>query len=108
MNKILFALVITVMATAANARGNDQFSFLQCGVKFGGKYLTYKASSEGKKRKDTRFNHIAGAVKSESSGFTLSDASTASLPTALKDTSLSVEFRLPRKVNVATVGCSWL
>lgn len=107
MIKLLLALVITVMSTTANARSSDPFSFIQCGVKLGSKYLTYKPTSDRPSKKDTRFSHVARVAKTRSSGFTLSDAGTASLPASLADTPLPVEFRLPRKVTVASFGCSW-
>ncbi|MCB1689215.1 MAG: hypothetical protein KDI33_12035 [Halioglobus sp.] len=108
MIKLILALVI--IATAANARASDEFAFVQCGVKLGGKYLTYKPSaerSEEKRKRDTRLNYVAGIAQAEPNGFTLGDTGTESLPAEMTDTSLAVEFRLPPKVTVASFGCSW-
>jgi hypothetical protein len=108
MIKLVLALVITAMAATASARGTDRFAFLQCGVKLGGKYLTYKASPQETSRKYSRMNHVAGVAETEPSRFTLSAASTASSPTPQTGSSSTIEFRLPRKITVATIGCSWL
>jgi hypothetical protein len=108
MIKLALALLITAMAATASARGTDRFAFLQCGVKLGGTYLTYKASSPEPSKKDARMNHVAGVAKAEPTGFTLSAASTSSSPTRQTGSSSTIEFRLPRKVTVATIGCSWL
>lgn len=108
MIKLVLALLITAMAASASARGNDRFAFLQCGVKLGGTYLTYKAASKETGRKNSRMDHVAGVAKADSSRFTLSAASTTLSAAARTGSSSTIEFRLPRKVTVATIGCSWL
>jgi hypothetical protein len=111
MNKIVFALVITAMTTStstANARDNDPFAFLQCGVKLGGKYLAYNASPDTKSFKDTRMNHVAGMIKAEPRGGFMTETSAASSTADPTDPSNTLEFRLPPKITLAGVGCSWL
>ncbi len=110
MIKLLLALLITAVAASAGAQAADQFAFLQCGVRLGGNQLTYKPAAESsskQSKRDSRLNHVAGSVKTASSGFTLSYASPAAMPASVTDTSHSVEFRLPPKVTVASIGCSW-
>ena len=106
MIKQLLALVIITMATA-NTYAADQFAFIQCGVKLGSKYLTYKPNPEEKNRKETRLSHVAGSVHAAPQGLTLLEGSSSSMAADRADTSLAVEFRLPPKVTVASVGCSW-
>tara|TARA_R110002049_G_scaffold301274_2_gene493235 strand:- start:8488 stop:8811 length:324 start_codon:yes stop_codon:yes gene_type:complete len=106
MIKQLLALVIITMA-AANANAADPFDFIQCGVKLGSKYLTYKPNPEEKNRKETRLSHVAGIAQTEPREFALPDGGFSSMAAESADTSLAVEFRLPRKVTVASVGCSW-
>jgi hypothetical protein len=96
MKKSALVLVIFVMATTAHASG-DSPSRLQCGVFLGGTHLTYKAISSEKKGWDNRMNHVAGAVRPKP----------ARLNTSPSDTQRKVEVRLPPKVTVATIGCSW-
>lgn len=96
MKKSALLLVISFMATAAQAGGDGPAS-LQCGVFLGGTQLTSKTSSAGKKNWDNRMNHVAGAIRTEPSR----------LNTSISDTSQKAEVRLPPKVTVATIGCSW-
>jgi hypothetical protein len=96
MKKSALVLVISIMATTVHAEG-DSPSRLQCGVFLGGTHLTSKASSAGKKSWDNRMNHVVGAVPPQP----------AQLNTTLSDTRQKVEVRLPPKVTVATIGCSW-
>tara|TARA_R110002072_G_C7649036_1_gene508554 strand:+ start:291 stop:617 length:327 start_codon:yes stop_codon:yes gene_type:complete len=108
MNKFAFALVITVIATAANARDTDRFAVLQCGVQLGGKYLSYKPRPDKPSRKESRLHRVAGATRVEPSGYTLSQQSTTWPANGAAGSSNSIEFRLPPKITVASVGCSWL
>jgi hypothetical protein len=106
MIKRLLALMIIAMGTT-NANAADRFAFIQCGVKLGSQYLTYKPKPEEKNRKDSRLNHVAGMIHAEPLAFTLPDRGFSSMAADRADTSLAVEFRLPPKVTVASVGCSW-
>ncbi|MCB1704612.1 MAG: hypothetical protein KDI17_07105 [Halioglobus sp.] len=108
MNKFVFALLITVMATAANARDTQRFAFLQCGVQLGGKYLSDKPGADKPRRKESRLNRVAGALKAEPDGLTLSPPGTAWPASSAAGSSSSIEFRLPPKITVASIGCSWL
>lgn len=96
MKKSALVLVISIMATTVHAEG-DSPSRLQCGVFLGGTQLTSKTSSAGKKSWDNRMNHVAGATRAEPSRLNIS----------ISDTSQKAEVRLPPKVTVATIGCSW-
>ena len=108
MHKLIFALVFTAVAANANARGTDGFGFLQCGVKLGGKYLTYSAAAQEKSRKDSRLNHVAGMVRTEPVGFTLAQDNNPSSAAGRTGSPSTIDFRLPPKITVATIGCSWL
>lgn len=108
MNKFVFALVITVIATAASARDTAGFAFLQCGVQLGGKYLSYKPRPDKPSRKESRLHRVAGAARVAPSGYTLSQQSAAWPANGVAGSSHSIEFRLPPKITVASVGCSWI
>lgn len=108
MNKFVFALMITVVATAANARDSDRFAVLQCGVQLGGKYLSYKPRPDKPSRKESRLHRVAGAARVEPSGYALSRVGTTWPANSVAGSSNSIEFRLPPKITVASVGCSWL
>lgn len=97
MRNLALTLVISAMAATAHA-GGDRVSSLQCGINMGGKSLTYKTSSEAKNRRDNRMDHVAGAVQAETVRF--ATASTATTP-------VKREVRLPSKITVAIIGCSW-
>jgi hypothetical protein len=97
------AILIPVLASTAHAADDNRSSGLQCGVNLGGKYVAYKPDAEPNTKKDSRFNHIAGAVRAEPARFV-----TAAETAALSANSSTVEVRLPRKLTLATIGCSWL
>jgi len=107
MNKIVLALVISALTFAAAARGSDRTALLQCGVKLGGKYHSYKPASEQKKSWDTRLNHIAGAAKVETLRLASFDGGTASSEIGHSTQANTVDIRLPRILTFATLGCSW-
>lgn len=108
MNRTLLALMIFALASNAGARGNDLAAILQCGVKLGDRYHTYKTDSERAKGWDKRLNHVAGVARVEPGRFATYDTRSTSLDADMFAQSSAVEIRLPRKVTVATLGCSWL
>lgn len=109
MNRIVFFLVMTALTTSAHARDTDGFGFLQCGLKLGGQYPTYTADPKTTSHKNTWTSKQPGSVAgTESVVFNQSATEHSSVSTHLPDPSNSFEFRLPPKVTVAGIGCSWL
>ena len=107
MNKIVLTLVISALTFAASAHGSDQTSLLQCGVKLGGKYHSYKPASEQKKSWDTRLEHIEGAAKVASLRLASFDSGKDSSDIRKTAQPNTVDTRLPPKFTFATLGCSW-
>jgi hypothetical protein len=102
MNKAALALVLIAVAITAPARAADRSSLLQCGVNLGGKTLTYNDEPAAKAAPDTRMNHVLGAVPVQPLAFTpVMATDNASTPSNNSDQ------RLPPKVTLAIIGCSW-
>ena len=93
-------------ASTAHASSADSSAGLRCGVTLGGKSLAYDGGEETKKRKDQRLNAMLGTATAEPLRFAPSAAaadSEATNPAASNDS----DRRLPAKLTLATIGCSW-
>lgn len=93
----ILALTLAIAATATTAQAGDSFSLLRCGLNLGSKTVTYETGADTKRKRDSRLNHVIGTRRTEP----------LRLGTSAAETTHKREVRLPAKITVATVGCSW-
>lgn len=105
MKHAALALVLFAAASSAYASGADSSAGLRCGVILGGKSLAYEGE-ETKKRKDQRLNAMLGTANTEPLRFAPSAAAAGSEATSPAASNNS-DRRLPAKLTLATIGCSW-
>jgi hypothetical protein len=107
MKIIALALVISALTLSGNVHSREQTAVLECGVKLGDRYHTYKTPSKPKKNRDSRFNHIAGAAQAASLRLASLEDGADYAEIAKSIQSNTVDTRLPRRFTFATLGCSW-
>jgi hypothetical protein len=108
MKHVAFALVLLATTSSANADSADSSSLLRCGVMFGGKSLTYDAGAETNNKKAQHFNTLPQTSGAEPLRFAPSAAAVADgAADAMPAASNTSDSRLPAKLTLATVGCSW-
>ncbi len=106
MKHTALALVLFAAASTVYASGADSSASLRCGVILGGKSLAYDGGEETKKRKDQRLNAMLGTANTEPLRFAPSAAAADSEATSPAASNNS-DRRLPAKLTLATIGCSW-
>ena len=100
--KLPFALLIYALSTVVHAGAAGQSASMQCGINLGGKILSFQAAAETKHRKDSRMNHVLGAVQAQPAQFAPVMATDNTAATTSKS-----DTRLPPKLTLAIIGCSW-
>lgn len=96
MNKIICVLALTALASNAQA-GDDNRSFMQCGIKLGGTEVVYSGQAASKREQRKQVTYRTGLIGSDASG--ISEVARAKAK--------QIEKRLPLTVTVAQFGCSW-
>lgn len=106
MKHLALAFVLFAAASTAYASGADSSAGLRCGVILGGKSLAYDGGEETNKSKDQRLNAMLGTANTEPLRFAPSTAA-ADSEAASPAASNNSDRRLPAKLTLATIGCSW-
>jgi hypothetical protein len=106
MKYAALALALFAAASTAYASGADSSAGLRCGVILGGKSLAYDGGEETKESKYQRLNAMLGTADTEPLRFAPS-AAAAGGDTASPPAANDSDRRLPAKLTLATIGCSW-